>query len=135
MAGGVRMRVLGRVLGVALLLLVLLMPAMGAMADRPSQTVQVQWWYKWDGTGTKPERPAPFHVWTVSKANERTVRFKEVTDWDYKDTSWGRRFFYLEYGDEEWYETFWKTTNTSDDFIYNDDPDNAGEAWDKYPDT
>ena len=102
----------------------------------PSQSIQVQWYYVWDGVEGKPEKPSPFHVWTVHKGKDTSIRYTQVLDWDIRTISDDvQKFFFLEYDDTYCYETFSKGYVVTDDFPYNDIPDNEGEPWDPYPDT
>ncbi len=103
---------------------------------RPYQTIVVEWYYVWDGVEGKPEMPSPFHVWTVHKGKDTSKRYTQVLDWDYR-TIYDDvlKFFFLEYDDVSYFETISKGEIVTDDFPYNDIPNNEGEPWDKYPET
>jgi hypothetical protein len=103
---------------------------------KPYQSVTVEWYYVWDGVEDKPELPSPFHIHTVHKGKDTSKRYTQVLDWDYRTISNGfLKFFFLEYDDVSYYETFSKGDIVTDDFPYNDIPDNMGEPWDKHPET
>jgi hypothetical protein len=132
---------IGLVLVVLLLMVcsTMMLGVVGKANGRPSQSVTVEWWYKYDENGDLMDKPSPFHVHTVHKGQDTSRTITEVIEWDYRtiyfaDGSSFRKFFFLGYSDESFTETFWKTTCTYDDFVINDDPGVPGEPWDMYPD-
>jgi len=141
--GSGRNRVSSRLWMIALLMVSLvLMANIAAMAkpnkapNRPSQTIDVEWYYVWDGEEGKPELPSPFHVFSSHKGRATSIMYTQVLDWDiwtiYDDV---QTFAFLGYDDTYSYETLFKGKIVTDDFPYNDIPNNEGEPWDKHPET
>lgn len=103
---------------------------------RPYESIVREWYYVWDGEDGKPDLPSPFHVWTWHKGKDTWIRYTQVIDWDIWTLNDGsQKFLFIEYDDVSYYETFLKGEIVTDDFPYNDIPDNEGEPWDKYPET